>query len=55
MRRIRHMRKPERPQKFIKIDPRTTDQGDNDTSDDVARSNYMTKTQPGKQRSNNMN
>jgi hypothetical protein len=54
MRRIRHTRKSERPQKFIKIDPRTTVQVDNDIPDDAARSNYLTKTPSEKHRSNNL-
>lgn len=50
MRRIRHTRKPERPQKFIKIDPRTALQADNETSDDASPSNYLTKPPSGKPR-----
>jgi hypothetical protein len=54
MRRIRHTRKSERPQKFIKTDPRTTIQGENDTPDDAARSNNLTNTLSNKPKSNNL-
>jgi len=46
MRRFKHIRKlkPDRPQKYIKIDPRTTIEVDIDIPDDQARSNYLNKT-----------